>query len=314
MKIFVAGGTGVLGRRGVRQLVGAGHMVSAMSRTAQADRALAASGAVPVRVDLFEADALRRAVSGHDAVVNLATRIPPVEAAFRRKSWMANDRTRTVGSRNLVAAAAATAVERYVQESIALPYADHADRWIDETALRGPTWNTASAIEAECNALGLSQNGIAACVLRFATLYAPDSTHTQFAFAQARRGYSAWVGPSAAYCSMVHADDAAAAVCAALVAPPGVYNVAEDEPMTRGALAAVMAAAAGRRRLRQYPRWFAEIIGGDVARVLMRSQRVSSAALRTATGWRPRYVSPSIGLPAVLHEIDAACAALAFAT
>jgi nucleoside-diphosphate-sugar epimerase len=314
MKIFIAGGTGVLGRRVVRQLIDEGHTVSAMSRTALADRALAASGAVPVRVDLFDASALLHTVAGHDAVINLATCIPRVEAAFRHKSWAMNDQIRTIGSRNLVAAAATAGVARYVQESITMAYADHADRWIDEAALRGPTWNTASAIEAECNALGLAQAGVATCVLRFATLYAADSTHTQFAFAQARRGYSAWVGSPTSYCSMIHADDAAAAVCSALVAPPGVYNVAEDEPMTRGAIAAVMATATASRRLRQYPRWFVELIGGDVGRLLMRSQRVSSAALRQATGWRPRYASPSTGLPGVLHEIDAACAALAFGT
>jgi 2-alkyl-3-oxoalkanoate reductase len=33
-------------------------------------------GAAAIDVDLFDADAVRRAVVGHDAVVNLATHIP----------------------------------------------------------------------------------------------------------------------------------------------------------------------------------------------------------------------------------------------
>ena len=34
-------------------------------------------GATPVRADLFDPDAVRRAVAGHEAVCNLATHIPP---------------------------------------------------------------------------------------------------------------------------------------------------------------------------------------------------------------------------------------------
>jgi hypothetical protein len=69
----------------------------------------------------------------------------------------------------------------------------------------------------------------------------------------------------------------------------------------------------GRKRLRQYPQWFVDVIGGDIARLLTRSQRVTNAALRRATPWRPRYASPLQGLPQVLREIDAARAALSFA-
>jgi nucleoside-diphosphate-sugar epimerase len=56
-------------------------------------------------------------------------------------------------------------------------------------------------------------------------------------------------GDPNAYLSLVHADDAAGAVIAALNAPPGTYNVAEAAPVTRGQLLAVMTGTAGYARL-----------------------------------------------------------------
>jgi 2-alkyl-3-oxoalkanoate reductase len=127
MKVFVAGATGVLGRRAVAGLVRSGHEVSALVRSDAKAGQVVAAGAAPVRCSLFDPDGLRSAMAGHDAVINLATHIPPVTAAARAPAWAENDRVRTVGSRNLVDAALVAGVGRYVQESIAFLYADGGD-------------------------------------------------------------------------------------------------------------------------------------------------------------------------------------------
>src|SRR5580765_982765 len=107
MRVFVAGATGVLGRRAIPALVAAGHAVTAVVRS-PAKAALARSlGATPVEVSLFDPDALRAAVAGHDAVCNLATHIPPLTRAADPRAWDENNRIRTDGSRNLVDAALA---------------------------------------------------------------------------------------------------------------------------------------------------------------------------------------------------------------
>jgi len=54
-----------------------GIEVTAVGRSLEKRRQLERMGARPVTVDLFAAEAVRNAVAGHDAVVNLATHIPP---------------------------------------------------------------------------------------------------------------------------------------------------------------------------------------------------------------------------------------------
>src|SRR5206468_5182859 len=108
MKVFVAGSTGVLGRRAVRLLVAAGHDVTAAVRSEEKAALVRAMGAHPVRVDLFDAAAVEDAVRGHEAVVNLATHIPPMSQTTRTSAWAETDRTRREVSPKLVDAAPAT--------------------------------------------------------------------------------------------------------------------------------------------------------------------------------------------------------------
>src|ERR1700704_1280423 len=125
MRVFVAGATGVIGRRAVSRLVAAGHEVTGVSRSPEKDALLESLGARPVRVDLFDADALRVAVAGHDAVVNVTTKIPPIAQMTRASAWDENERIRRVASGNLVDAAIAAGASVFVQESLAFMYGDH---------------------------------------------------------------------------------------------------------------------------------------------------------------------------------------------
>src|SRR4051812_44368787 len=102
MKIFLAGGTGVIGRRALALLVGAGHDVSVLTRSEAKAAAVRSAGATPVAASLFDRASLVAAFAGHDAVVNLTTHIPPLSKAARASAWKENDRIRTEGSANVV--------------------------------------------------------------------------------------------------------------------------------------------------------------------------------------------------------------------
>jgi len=301
MKIFLAGGTGVLGRRVLPLLLGAGHEVTAVARTSASADALRRLGASPVAVDLFDAAALRGAVTGHEVVCNLATHIPGLTHGARAGAWAENDRIRTVGSRNLVDAAIAAGAARFVQESIAFRYADGGDRWIDEEAALAPSALTASVADAEASAARFSASGGVGVVLRLALLYGPDASHTRSQLRLAREGIAPVLGSPNGFQTMVHLDDAASAVVAALRAPAGVYNVCEDRPGTRAAQADAIARALG-----SAPLWMAPAVlaraGGSTTAYLARSLRVSNRRLREATGWAPRYPDPRTGWAAVIAE------------
>jgi uncharacterized protein YbjT (DUF2867 family) len=120
MRIFLAGATGVLGRRIVPLLVAEGHTVAGMTRSADKADALRFLGATPVICDVFDADALMAAVSSFAprAVMHQLTDLPDrldKLADFGPR----NDRMRTEGTRNLLAAAQAAGAEHVLAQSIA---------------------------------------------------------------------------------------------------------------------------------------------------------------------------------------------------
>lgn len=100
LRIFIAGATGVVGRRAVPLLVAAGHRVTAVARTPEKRAELERMGAAAVYVDLFASDSVRGAVARHDIVINLATSIPPSSHAFLPGAWRKNDRVRSRHARS----------------------------------------------------------------------------------------------------------------------------------------------------------------------------------------------------------------------
>jgi len=303
MKVFVAGATGVLGRRAVPLLIAAGHQVSAIARTPDKAAQLAAAGATPVTVDLFDAAGVAAAAAGHEVVANLATHIPDLTKAARTSAWAENNRIRTEGARNLVDAAIAGGATRYVQESICFFYLDGGDDWVDEDAVIDAPEFVSAFLAAESEAARFTESGGAGVVLRYAMFYGAGSSHTTTQLGLARKGISPFPGPKDGYQTFIHLDDAAAAVVAALKAPAGVYNISENDPLTRRDLAAALGAALGKRRGIAIPG--ASRVGGKKTAYLARSTRISNQRFRDATGWSSTYPNGREGWKQVVAE-DAA--------
>src|SRR5439155_1687934 len=104
MRVFVAGATGVLGRRIVRQLVARGNVAVGLTRSESGDATVRSIGGEPRRADLFDVDALAKAAEGCSVVIHAATAIP-TKVRTRPKDWDMNDRIRREGTRALTAAA-----------------------------------------------------------------------------------------------------------------------------------------------------------------------------------------------------------------
>ena len=304
MRIFVAGATGVLGRRVVGLLVTSGHQVTGVARSDAKAAELTELGAIPKRVDLFDATEVGEAVGGHDVVYNLATSIPLGNSAARKSAWTTNHRIRRIASANLADAATTGRVQRLIQESITLLYADGDEQLLDENSQVKPTWVTASALDAEQTALHFATDGKTAVVLRFAGFYGPDSHHSVAAIQAAQNGKAAAMGPKSAYLSAVTTDDAAEAAVAALVAETGIYNISDDEPLTRFEHFSALGHAVDRQSLRFPPALLGRLAGPKLEMVL-RSQRVSNQRFKDATGWQPRYPSAREGWPGVVAASSA---------
>lgn len=284
-KIFVTGATGVLGRRVIPRLIDEGHDVTAVARSADKARTLGEQGATPIDVDLFDPEAIRSAVAGHDAIAHLATNIPTGSSAMRKGGWHNNDRLRSEAAGHLSTAAIELGIGRYVQESITFPYVDRADAWVDERTDRSYFWGNSATVEAEKAAASVTDAGAVGVVLRFAMFMAPDSAHMQTYAGMAAKGLWGLFGEDDTYISFIDVDDAATAVVAAIDAPAGVYNIAEADPLRRSDHRAALAAAVGRQRLRTLP--LVERAAGEAGESLARSHRISTEAFRSVTSWQP---------------------------
>ena len=197
MRLFLTGGSGVLGRA-LESLVGpAGHTAWAPSHR---------------ELDLFDVAAVARAVSGADAVLHLATRIPPREQFGQREAWEDNDRLRTEAARVLVDAALEAGVATFVQPTVAFVYPPDAPA-DEDTPLGEIAPNLRSALVAEQETARFAAAGRRGVVLRLGLLDGPGTGH----------------GPLYdVYGTTLHVSDAGSALLAALSVPSGIYNVCRD--------------------------------------------------------------------------------------
>ncbi len=219
MRIFLAGASGVVGRRLVPFLVGAGDQVTGTTRSAEKADLIARAGAAAVVVDVFDAEALTRVVvaARPDIVIHQLTDLPDV---FDRDQMAAvgerNSRVRIEGTRNLVAAACVAGVRRIVAQSIAFIYAPgpephaEADPLVSERDGEGVV--TARGVLALERAVTATP-GIAGIVLRYGRFYGPGTWRAE----PSGRGF-------------LHVDAAAhAALLAVTKGVAGIYNIAEDD-------------------------------------------------------------------------------------
>jgi len=309
--VFVTGATGVIGRRVVPELVRLGYGVTAVGRSDEKRALLARLGAAPIaspsdengRISRVRAAAL---LNGHSAVINLATHMPPSTIRMMLPwEWRENDHIRCEDSAALVDVAIEAGVTRFIQESFAPVYDDGGDAWIDETFPIRPVKYNLTVVDAERSAHRFAEAGSVGIVVRFAGFYGPDRLlHDMVGVV--RKGWSPVPGPADAFWSSCAHEDAASAVVAAL-APSvraGIYNVCDDEPLHRIEWTATLARAAGAPMPRPIPGWLEKING--TMQLLSRSQRMSNAKLKRASGWSPRWRSAREGLPAAVERLAAA--------
>lgn len=214
-RIFLAGGSGAIGRRLIPQLVAAGHQVAATTRRAEKAEELRAIGASPVVIDVFDAGDLLAAVAEvkPEVVIHQLTDLPAgLDPNKMGEAIIGNARVRDEGTRNLVEAAASAGARRLIAQSIAWAYAPgpepHAETDpLDSGAEGGRGISVGGVIALERQVLEEPMTGI---VLRYGHLYGPGT------------------GADAAADPALHVDAAAYAVLLAVErGAPGAFNIAE---------------------------------------------------------------------------------------
>jgi nucleoside-diphosphate-sugar epimerase len=304
MKIFIAGATGVLGRRLVRQFQERGHVVVGLARSGEAERALTERGASSKRADLFDADSLAFAADGSDVVIHAATAIP-TQARTSRADWALNDRIRREGTRALASAAVRVGAPMYLQQSVVWVATPADGSAFDESSPAQPTWLMESAFDAE----GIAQEACESSrttvgILRCGGFYSADAAHLRAVAQGLLRRMVPIVGGGDAYWSMIHADDAASAfVAAAEARKAGLWHVVDDQPVQVKNVITELARQIGAPRPWHSPVWLAKLLTGEIAvDQLITSVRTTNLRIREELGWTPRYANLRDGLEEVVSS------------
>jgi nucleoside-diphosphate-sugar epimerase len=302
VRVFLAGATGVIGRRLLPRLLEAGHDVTAMTRREDRAGALRAAGAVPAVCDVFDAERLQEAMqrAQPEVVVHELTDLPPaLDPRKMEKQLAGNDRIRTEGTRNLVAAAVATGVRRMVAQSIAFAYAPTGDglKREEDDLWDEASWPWSRSIEAlhELEEAVTQTEGLSGLVLRYGFFYGPGSSYGSGGFwdGEVRRRRTPVVGKGSGTFSFIQVDDAADATVAAVErGAPGIYNIVDDDPAPMREWLPAYAEAIGAKPPRRVPRFLARLVAGEWAVGMATDLRgASNARAKAELGWAPRYSS-----------------------
>jgi nucleoside-diphosphate-sugar epimerase len=193
MRIFLAGASGVIGIRLIPLLVADGHEVAGMTRSPEKVQPLRTLGAEPLVCDVFDPRGLTEAVNAFapDLMMHQLTDLPDQVdriAEFAER----NNRIRTEGTRNLLAAARDAGTTRFLAQSIA---------WVPPAG---------GEAVAEHERLVLDAGGV---VVRYGTFYGPGT------YSGSER-----IPPP----PRIHVDEAARMTVQLLDAPSGVVTLAEE--------------------------------------------------------------------------------------
>lgn len=300
VRVFVAGGTGVIGQRLVPQLVARGHQVTATTTSPAKLDLLAQLGAEAVVMDGLDAMSVGEAVgkARPDAIVHQMTAISIAHAGKpdmkHMDRWFATtNRLRTEGTDHLLAAAEATGVSHFVAQSYASWNGIRKGGWVkteeDPLDLQAGTAAHPGMV-AICHVEDVVVKAGGA-VLRYGWLYGPGATDDLVE--PVRKRQFPVVGGGTGYCSWVHLDDAASATVLAVEQKArGVFNIVDDEPAPASEWLPYLAACAGAKRPMRVPKWLARPLAGEVAVTMMTEGRgFANAKAKRELGWELRYPS-----------------------
>jgi len=301
--VFIAGGSGTIGRRLVPMLVGAGHEVIGSTRSPEKVAELAALAAEPVVVDVLDEEAVIAAVrkAEPDVIVHQLTALKGVtNLRHFDEAFALTNRLRTEGLDYLLRAARAVGVRRLIAQSYTGwpnertggPVKTEDDP-LDANPLPSMA-KTLSAIRYLEETLSQSED-VEGVALRYGGFYGYGTSlgeggeHLKLFL---KRRFPI-IGDGAGIWSFTHIDDAAAATVAALEhGVPGVYNVVDDEPAPVSVWLPYLTRVLGAKPPRRIPVWLGRVVAGEAIVLMMTETRGSSnAKARRELGWKPRYAS-----------------------
>jgi nucleoside-diphosphate-sugar epimerase len=236
VNIFVAGASGAIGQPLVAELIRQGHTVTGMTHSDAGADKLKQAGAGVARVSAFDALALEEALrrSSAEIVIDQLTALPK-DPSQMAEAAPGDRKLRLEGGGNLLRAAQATGVRRYIQQSSGF-FLKAGNGLADETESLAtdatPRVAASAQTYTELESRLFSAPKIEGVSLRYGFFYGPNTWfHRDGASAdQVRKQQTPVIGKGQGVWSWIHIDDSALATVAAITAPAGIYNIVDDDP------------------------------------------------------------------------------------
>jgi nucleoside-diphosphate-sugar epimerase len=279
-------------------LVARGHQVTGTTSRQESAEQVRRLGADAVVVDGLDAVGIGQAVARAepDAIIHEMTALSGAPDFRHFDRWFARtNRLRTEGTDNLLAAAKASGVKRFVAQSFTGWSNTREGSWIkteddplDPHPVKEQTETLAAIRFLERAVLEAPLEGI---VVRYGGLYGPGSSEKLVEILN-RRMFPV-IGDGAGIVSSTHIDDAAGGTLAALErGRRGVYNIVDDEPAPSSEFIPAIAEAVGAKPPLHVPAWLGRLFAGEVAVTMMTEGRGSSnAKAKRELGWQPVWPS-----------------------
>jgi nucleoside-diphosphate-sugar epimerase len=303
MRVFVAGGTGVVGKYLMPLLVKNGHQVVALVRTARKAKAVEARGAKVAYADALNKDDLIAAITRAEpeVIIHQITALAGV-GNFKRfdEEFALTNRFRTEVTNTMLAAAGIVGTRRFIAQSFCgWPFAREGGPVKTEEDPLDP--NPPASFSKTLAAIRYLEDtvqgtvGLQALALRYGIFYGPgtgiakDGSIVELV----RKRRMPIVGDGGGVWSFIHVNDVAQATVAAISrGDPGIYNVVDDDPAPVSIWLPSLADAVGAKPPYRVPAWLGRLVIGDGGVSMMTEVRGgSNAKAKRALAWQPNYPS-----------------------
>jgi nucleoside-diphosphate-sugar epimerase len=306
-RILVTGGSGFVGSALIPALCASGREVLALARSATASATVRELGATPISGDIMDPDSLTDLPTDLDAVVHLAaTPIMKMGIMPKVSPFDGVRASRVDGSRNLLGALAGSSRLRLFVAASAAAYPPGPERHSEDDALWAGNKYGALIVEWEV----ASRSGpFPTVLLRFPPMYGPSLTGglgAVFLPALTKGKGPKVIGNPGDAGSYLHVDDAVSAILACLDGPPepGVFNLADDAPVTPMGFAEAASEAFGAKSPSSLPAFMVKlVVGKDLLELFQTPPALDNSHAKDRLGWTPRYPDPAAGWRAIAEAV-----------
>jgi nucleoside-diphosphate-sugar epimerase len=293
MRVFVAGGTGAVGRYLIPALIADGHQVTASTRSAGKSTDLAAAGAVPVVMDGLDQDAVLAAVqkAAPEVIVHQMTSLGTTKD-FRKfdQEFAVTNELRTRGTDYLLEAARLAGTRRFIAQSFTgftNEYAGTLVKTEGDPLNPDPPASARQTLAAIRHVDETVPDGVPeGIVLRYGLFYGHGASNGTLS--AVRAGKFPVIGGGTGIWSFCEITDGA----------PGIYNIVDDEPAPAAEWVPFLARCLGAETPQEISALLGRQLAGEFLVAQMTIARGSSnAKAKRELGWAPRYATWREGFP-----------------